>query len=94
VEKEWEGRGGVTGRHRTEVSRRAAASVSRVSTKDFFSFSSPPSLSSSSSMPSGLPVEPFPDPKGELWPTEHCRRSGAPKLVTPYATLRALRKVA
>ena len=34
--KEWEGRGGVTGRHRTEVSRRAAASVSRVSTKDFF----------------------------------------------------------
>eukprot|EP00962_Isochrysis_galbana_P040216 scaffold14546_cov121-Isochrysis_galbana.AAC.3 len=29
-------RGGVTGRHRTEVSRRAAVSVSRVSTKDFF----------------------------------------------------------
>ena len=34
--KEWEGRGGVTGRHRTEVSRLAAVSVSRVSTKDFF----------------------------------------------------------
>eukprot|EP00962_Isochrysis_galbana_P042632 scaffold16003_cov166-Isochrysis_galbana.AAC.1 len=27
--KEWEGRGGVTGRQWTEVSRRAAASVSR-----------------------------------------------------------------
>eukprot|EP00962_Isochrysis_galbana_P047065 scaffold19142_cov147-Isochrysis_galbana.AAC.1 len=36
VGKEWEGRGGVTGRQWTEVSRRAAASVSRVSTKDFF----------------------------------------------------------
>eukprot|EP00962_Isochrysis_galbana_P022930 scaffold6876_cov109-Isochrysis_galbana.AAC.6 len=37
VGKEWEGRGGVTGRQWTEVSRRAAASVSRLSTKDFFS---------------------------------------------------------
>eukprot|EP00962_Isochrysis_galbana_P038628 scaffold13717_cov132-Isochrysis_galbana.AAC.9 len=36
VGKEWEGRGGVTGRQWIEVSRRAAASVSRVSTKDFF----------------------------------------------------------
>jgi len=33
---EWEGRGGVTGRQWTWVSRRAAASVSRVSTKDLF----------------------------------------------------------
>eukprot|EP00962_Isochrysis_galbana_P055065 scaffold26732_cov126-Isochrysis_galbana.AAC.3 len=30
VGKEWEGRGGVTGRQWTEVSRRAAASVSRL----------------------------------------------------------------
>eukprot|EP00962_Isochrysis_galbana_P039923 scaffold14391_cov116-Isochrysis_galbana.AAC.4 len=39
VGKEWEGRGGVTGRQWIEVSRRAAASVSRVSTKDFFCYS-------------------------------------------------------
>eukprot|EP00962_Isochrysis_galbana_P042040 scaffold15611_cov110-Isochrysis_galbana.AAC.4 len=33
---EWEGGEGVTGRHWPWVSRRATASVSRVSTKDFF----------------------------------------------------------
>ena len=56
------------------------------------SFSSPPSLSSSSSMPSGLPVEPFPDPKqgrtvadGTLPKPKRCAKISNTLLTLPYA---------